>query len=134
MKVYPLWVLQATWTHKPSGTILHLRKTPAGLLLYYIFSAMLSFRKPLFDINCCHTAKACSSYSLSVSMIMNISSRKHAFNACLRVLLQDDIALIVKLELSLENCSIGLVANCHKEATCLDSSFLTSIDILDQDS
>src|SRR5918992_1572672 len=119
------------------GLISHLAQfyTPRKRLQdYYIFSAMLSFRKPLFDINCCHAAKACSSYGLSVSMIMHISSSKHAFNACLRMLLQDDIALIVKFELSFENCSIGLVANCHKEATCLDSSFIARIDVLDQDS
>src|ERR687897_1493180 len=125
------WALQATWliSHLPQFYT-HRKR----LQDYYIFSAMLSFRKPLFDINCCHAAKTCSSYGLSVSMIMDISSGKHAFNACLRVLFQDDIALIVKLELSLENYSIGLVTNCHKETTCLDSFFLASIDVLDQDS
>src|SRR5919112_6463196 len=98
---------------------------------HYYFSAMLSFRKPFFYINCCHAAKACGRYSLSVSMIMNISRGEHAFNAGPRFLLKDDIAFIVKLELSVENCSIGLVTDCHKEATCIDSSFLASVDVLD---
>src|SRR3712207_8186553 len=37
-------------------------------VILLIFLTMLSFRKPLFYINCCHATKACCSYGLSVSM------------------------------------------------------------------
>jgi hypothetical protein len=77
----------ATWSHQPSGIILRSIETHAGLSLLLFFLAMLSFRKPFFYINCCHAAKACGCYSLSISMIMNISRGKHAFNAGPRVLL-----------------------------------------------
>src|SRR5919109_123457 len=107
-----------------------LLKTRTGLLLLF-FPATLSFRKPLFDINCCHAAKARGSYGLSVSVIMNVSSSKHTFNACLRVLREYDIALIVKLKLPAENSSVGLVADCYEEASCIDSPFITGVDVLD---
>src|SRR3712207_2960925 len=83
-------------------------------VILLIFLTMLSFRKPLFYINCCHATKACCSYGLSVSMIMDISGGKYTFNAGPCVLFEDDIAFIVKLELSIENRSIRLMAYCHK--------------------
>lgn len=49
MKAYPPWALQATWAHKPSGTILHSPKTPARLLYFfsYAFFQKATFRHQL---------------------------------------------------------------------------------------
>ncbi len=84
---------------------------------YSAASAATPLKQEIFSVKSCHAASARGGYRLTIDLVAHVTAGEHSGHAVTgRSSLDDDVAIIIKVELVLEQLGRGLVADRDEHA------------------
>ena len=98
--------------------------------LYCLITFLLQLAEPPFSHDCGSATKTRSSDCLPESMVVAIACREDAGNTCSLKPVNDNVALLVKHQLTLKKLGVGFVTNSEEDAVKGQDALFARLDIL----